>query len=231
MLRKTTVGVVVAMFSLALLEAKGSSILFTDFGSGLTFDETNEYYVGEITTGKATVGNYVVAAPFSPSSNALFEDVIVAASLPVGGQFSLFLEADNGGLPGAILDQATVTCASFCGAGPTTVASVLHPSLTVGTTYWLVMQDITNDVGDGAEWNLNNSGFETANGIAFNANGSSTGPWSRSINQPVLPAFQIDGSTAPELSSNLLFFSGLIGIVLVGCFRTNWEHIRNRTMR
>jgi hypothetical protein len=130
----------------------------------------------------------VIAAEFQPSVTAAFNDAKLALSiLTPPNQVSVYLETDNSGSPGTIIEgPINVTGLTTLGS-VITANSALYPLLQSGTNYWLVAYAANANTCAG--W------FDTLTGPFTNTELNHTssptgGPWS-----PIgdTPAFQIDG--------------------------------------
>jgi PEP-CTERM motif len=187
-----------------------ADVLYTTLGPGNTYDTAKGYFVDG-----ANFYNQVIAMPFTPGATAVFQDALVAVANYQGNSsvLTVNLETDNGGVPGTILDTTTATViADFSSGGSVvTATSVLNPTLTAGSTYWLVLSN--SDPNAEAVWMY---AYQDAVGpAAFNQSGSPTGPWN-SFND-TLTGFQIDGaSAAPEPASLTLLALGALGLAGYG---------------
>jgi hypothetical protein len=182
--------------------AHASSIVFSDFGPGDTFD-SNGYGV----TSPAFIKSDV-AATFTPSSSYTFDYVRVAASLGFGGatEFDIALAADDSGHPGTVLESFALTLTNS--PGVLTGTSVLHPLLAASTPYWIVASVPVNPP-EFADWWDNSIGAKGLLGVR-----PSSGVWFVNANS-TLPAFDIGGTAAasavPEPATWLLVSVGVVG--------------------
>ena len=173
--------------------------LASTFGSGLSFDTVlsdNWFVVGG--------GNpQWIAASFQPSVAATLDSVDLGVNI-FGTFISVDLDTNAGGVPGSILESFALTGNSRFPV-LRTGTSTLHPLLTAGTTYWLVLTP-GDSVGG---WYFNNQGL---NGADYTHDNGTT--WA--TDTQLTPAFDINGTTTgvPEPSSALLFLTGLGGIGL-----------------
>ncbi len=77
----------------------GPVVLFSDFGAGMSFGNSN------ITIGGGGPGSQVIADQFVPSITAIYTSVEVAVGAFNNAPVSVFLESDSGGSPGSVLEE------------------------------------------------------------------------------------------------------------------------------
>jgi len=146
---------------------------------------------------------------FTPSSGFQFTDAQLALESSGGTSADVYLESDASGSPGSILDTLVEQSPIIGGSGSLiTFDCASCPTLTAGTTYWIVAT-----AGAVASWDLNDTG---ENGGAYNYSGSPTGPWNGS-GLPT-PAFEVDGtpltSSVPEPGPLVLLGTAGAGLAL-----------------
>jgi hypothetical protein len=191
----------------ALLPATASaSVIFTNFGPTLAYDESQGNPVGNDFAGdNAAQGN-----SFMLPSNAIFGSAMVALSCVVGCpgamNFTVNLTADSGDSPGTVIESFVFTGAPLNGLGndnaPITLTSVLHPTLLFGREYWIT---ISSSVANAIAWNNNSTG--DIHDQAVSSNGGVT--WF-SPSGATPGALELDGTFVPEPSAGLLAGTGLI---------------------
>ena len=148
-------------------EARADTIVFSNFGPGMTFNQTQ----GLAITGSNLFGGVIFAHAFTPSQTVTFSSAQLAMLLVAEpNHFQVLLMTSSGGLPGNIIETITVTMPTS--PGIVTANSALHPVLTSGTQYWVaVFAPEPNTFGI---WNLALNDFLTPQARGFT---SPTGPW------------------------------------------------------
>jgi len=124
--------------------------IYTNFGAGQSY----------ISNFGLTPGYTAIGVAFTPSASYLLMDIEVAAyranaQTADSVQFSIY--DSSGGFPGAILETFSLTGLGIADDAQTatiSAASVLHPLLTAGMQYWVVMHGI--NPGD-VTWNANST--------------------------------------------------------------------------
>jgi hypothetical protein len=143
--------------------ANASTIVYSSFGPGDTYDVTSGWTIGG-------AGVYVQGLQFTPAGSAVVETIEIAAFQIAGGTaLNVSLMTDAGDQPGSVLETVPICCFG-AGASIQLANSVLRPLLTGGTKYWLVVSPVA--AGDLFGWDRN------FNLIALNAQQSMGGPWS-----------------------------------------------------
>lgn len=215
-------GVALCVFLAAAL-AHATSIIYSNFGPGMSFDTVDSYYV----TGSSfsstcppspascdVVLAESVGVQFTPSSTYTFDDVQVPVFLQAGtNSLDVYLETDSSGQPGSIVSEfqvddemtssPTVLLVGEGQAGVTLVQGAADPTLDMGSAYWLVLSAGAADTE--AAWSFNSVGdISTSTDLAVSCSvnlttgavscySSATGPW---LLAPGIeqPAFEIDGT-------------------------------------
>jgi hypothetical protein len=185
--------VLVLAGAVAAAPAFADTVLFSNLGPGSSYDPIFGYSVGPVTPSRS----WVEAESFTPSMDLRFADAQLPMSALTPGIFTnVYLESDNSGTPGSILDtllpQSPITTASTGSIVSFDCASC--PMLSAGTTYWIVA-----GLGNGnSTWFGNNTGDTGGFGrFEFAAFGSLDGPWvpnSPAQGAFTTPALQVDGS-------------------------------------
>ena len=183
----------IALLALSLLGAAGlrADTVFSTFGPGSSFFTGGTWMVGGLPEDE-------IAASFVPSHDFTLDTIDFAAALLSGTDNDLRVDFASGpSAPGAPIESFTVTSLT---ANPSivTLHSVLHPLLSAGVTYWVVLSapDPANTL---VGWNLNDQGFE---GVSSRQD---DGTWSALGNEVPSAAFDVLGTpvnaTVPEPSS------------------------------
>jgi hypothetical protein len=151
-------------------------------------------------------------------SNFVFTDAVVPLQLLAGANEVLVsLLSDAGGIPGSVIESIDVQGAiPTNAAGLVTATSALNPTLTAGTSYWLVLSTPAANTLVFWSYSLADvTGFPY--GSVFNFMGSLRGPWIPQDVGVFRTAFQIDGngSSVPPgqfaWHGPFTFFTGVTG--------------------
>jgi hypothetical protein len=184
--------------------AAGATTLFTDFGPGQTYNTTSGWFIG----GSGTTTPDSIAAPFTPSVTATLDSLDLAVDVFAGTtSFTVEITADSSGTPGAVLESFSLT--GITGT-PTvrSLTSILHPSLSSLSTYWIAVFPGGTTTAGGWNWNsVGTTGFD------FSSNGGST--WSvDSSTTDARPAFDVIGTpTVPEPTTWVLLAAPLAAML------------------
>ena len=186
-----------------------SGTIYSNLGPGDSYNSGAAYGIGPVFS-----FNSIVGESFVPGSNFQFSDARLALAAPGGGgtQTGVYLEDDNGGNPGAIIDSLVEQTPLLGGAGSVIQFNCAScPALTAGKTYWIVAAPANNNY---SIWMYNNTGDNS--GIAYNLqSGGSPTPGSWSDNPTTTRgAFEVEGTqlgSVPEPGS--LGLCGILGLL------------------
>ena len=147
--------------------ANASTIVYSTFGPGDTYDENSGWTIGGS-------GVWVQGLQFTPAENAVVQTIEIAAFRLAGGAaVNVSLMTDASDRPGSVLETVPICC--FGDVASIGLAnSVVWPLLTGGTKYWLVVSPIA--AGDAFGWNRN---LDLPG--ALNVQQSMGGPWSAGL--------------------------------------------------
>ncbi len=183
----------------------GPVVLYSNFGPG------DSYFEGPGVTfgcGAMCWGNdgLTLAWAFTPGVTATFTELeTVATSMFAPTSLIASIWTDSGGVPGAMIESLstpldpTFTHFDFL--------SVLHPTLTAGTTYWFVAA-VPDPVNDAAQLALNSIGATGPQAYMWGA-----GPWADGGSN-LQAVFRVTGdveSSVPEPSSLALIVAAMLG--------------------
>lgn len=186
-------------------DTRADTVVFSNFGPGMTFNELQGFAV----TGSGdSLGGAIAAVAFTPSATFTFSSAQLPMNLVTGpNHFQVLLMTNSGGFPGNIIETITLTDAvPMFPPEIVTANSALHPVLTAGTQYWLVV--FAPEPSTFGIWNLSFNDFSSPQARGFV---SLTGPWIPA-NTLIKPAFQINGEPVPEPSTMLLLGTGLAAL-------------------
>ena len=202
-----------SLFGLGTLTSARAGVIYTNF------DPNNVVDNGFFAPGYVSSGDYHVdvAEAFTPLFTATLADIQLSYGSEVGG-LSVTLRADNSGAPGAVIETFGGTFPTFNNAPVTTLLSILHPQLTAGQQYWIVLDPTPTLSGWGLWAAAPNRGVFadeiTAVGPSGGAYLPQVGIWEDIDSNAIIGTLQVDST--PEPSTVSLFVAGF---VLVGLTR------------
>lgn len=183
-----------------------AQVVYDNFGP----EDAYQTGIGWTIAGPLSV-NYQQGSQFTPTGSGQLSTIEIAMNLFEGpNHFDMFLHADTGGSPGALLESWSVDDAMgpFGDWNPPVVlSSVVHPMLASGTPYWLIGANIGTSW---AAWMWNSTGD-----IKPFVSGPTGGPYGVQIgdNLDVAGAMRItvQAAAVPEPSSMALLLGGAGG--------------------
>ena len=211
-------GPALALIALAFAApaAHAQTTVFSNFGPGNTFNTKQGWTEdGPNNLSAISLGFYFSQGEsFTPTSSGSLSGFTIALFNGGDGGTNdahLFLADGSGGVPGAILESFTLTnLPSQLGATltPDVVASVSHPFLAAGSTYFLYEKETGTESND---WGLNSIGETGLHTVSRNG-----GPYVTTAQTQ--GAFSVQAAAVPEASTTvslgLLFALGLSGLTL-----------------
>jgi len=189
-------------------------VVYSNFGPG------NSYNMGAVWQVDATNG---YANQFTATANFTFTDAIIPMIQEQGTNlYQVSLASDSAGSPGAILETIDLNGVVTSPQSLITVTSSLHPTLSAGLSYWLIVS--APDTGTIGGFYMNSIGDVQNNNFAFSNTNTPLGPWTILNAGADRPAFEIDGtllSPVPEPSSLLLAAASIsIGFIYIRARRS-----------
>jgi hypothetical protein len=206
-----------ALVWVAAIPAQAGSVIFSNLGPN------DSYYGG----GGWALGSYnfmgvhesiLTGCQFTVGTTANLATIEVAAGLGFStgtNQLTIDLDADSGGSPGSVIESFTISGAmpalgTFSMGHLVAATSVLHPLLTAGSQYWVVLS-IPNAGETNGAWNDNSTGDV---GPVEQSSVGGTISGGNSLN--LRGAMRITAlSSVPEPSS--IAMMGASTVVIVGC--------------
>jgi len=193
----------------AAVPAQADTVIFSNLGPNDSYDQYHDWAVGSGGPGYY----WVPASAFTVGASVNLSTIEVAAGYLSGNQLTINLDADSGGTPGSVIESFTINGAMpFIGSvssGDLVMAtSVLHPLLTAGSQYWVVLS-VPNDRTSEAAWNFNST---SDTGPFYGTNDGATVLHSTETRG----AMRVTGQSTPEPSSIVMASTSVL--LMLGCF-------------
>jgi hypothetical protein len=151
-------------------------IVYSNFGPGMSFDNVYGWKLQDsIREPGYESPLWGVSQRFTPTADYTFTNAQFPIAMPFGESAFLpvLLQADAGGIPGAIIEELAQFGQSDWVASIVTVNSVSEPILKMGTHYWLTVMPVYAGYG---LWSLNSIGDVSA-GTFASTHAGPAGPW------------------------------------------------------
>ncbi len=202
---------VLALLFAAPQAAQADFIIYSNFGSGNSYDTSTGYIIGNLG------GNSAYAAAFTTSTGPVALSSISVALGQIGGTGGLVdisIASDNGGIPGGILEtlQAAVPDDFFSGGSVVTVNSVSTPTLQANTQYWVEVSAVDPSTTFG--WYYTSPVVSGLVGVS--SDGGATYP---DVGPDTEGAFSVQVTPIPEPSSLSLLCAGVSSALVWQRFR------------
>jgi hypothetical protein len=210
MTRHFAVEVALGLCVLLYLPAVSSAAtIFTNLGAGNSYDITEGNFVGNDFVGD----NLTEGDTFTPTTSAAFGSLDIALSCSIAScpdSYTVSLTQDSGA------DSPGTAIESFVGSGlllgqlnvdnPLVVLnSVLTPTLTAGTQYWIT---VSTDLNNSIIWNFNNTGDTSDQAISSDGGATWFSP------SGLTPgAYQVNGTVSSVTTPEPGTFALLMGVL------------------
>ena len=192
-----------------MTETSAATTLYTTGGAPPTWDDVQQNAWDILPS--AIQG---VAVEFDPSVTAKLGQIELPIDL-VSGTGSVVVSILADGLPGTVLESWTPDLTTSISM--ITLTSVLNPTLSQGTNYWL---EVTTTGNEEANWYIATTNVRGA-GILIDGN------WSYSAGSST-PALAILSESAPEPPTSVLTSAGLLAALAAASFRNRRKSPKDR---
>jgi len=205
---------VCALLLAAPAVSRADTVVFSNFGAGSSYNTSVANPVGNAFDGN----NYGEGDTFTPTSTTKLSSIDIALSCFSAGlcpdAFTVSLDTSSGDAPSTVLESFSVAGTSLGLFGssnaPIVLTSILDPTLTSGTQYWVT---VTSDLNDSIGWNLNSTGDPSDEALSFDGGASWFSPSGQTPG-----AYEVNGASStttppvPEPSSLGLMMTGLLSL-------------------
>ena len=189
--------------------------IFSNLGLGNSYNTILGNPVGDGLDGSGF--NYAEGNRFSAGVTATLSSITLALSCavcPVGGSLTANLTQNSGSQPGAVLESFSILGSALGALGNNnpviTLDSVLHPTLSLGTHYWLT---VSGPETSAVAWNWNVTGDVSPEAISGDGGASWFAPSGLTPGAYAIDATRV---AVPEPGTVWLLTTG---IVALGGFR------------
>jgi hypothetical protein len=202
-------GICAALFAIPAVAHADTISIFSNLGPGSSYNTMLGNPVGDGLDGSGF--NYAQGDTFLASQTATVDLVAIALSCavcPAGGSITLNLTQDVAGHPEAVLESFSILGSNLGTLGTNNplivVSSLLHPSLSAGTRYWVTVSGLPTSA---IAWNWNNTGDVSAEAISVDGGASWFSP------SGITPgAYAVNGTPIPEPSALWLLTTGVLSL-------------------
>jgi hypothetical protein len=199
-----------------------ASVVFSNFGPGFGYDISDGNPIGNFLDGN----DYAEGDTFSPISNATFTSLEIALNCvfdcPATDNFTISLTTSSADAPDTVLESFSVPGSALGSLGmdntPLTFDSVLFPSLTAGTQYWITVK---SGLSDSIAWSWNTEGDLSDQSISTDEGSTWFSPSGQTTGAYEVDGTQVTAAPEPGSASLLLWGAALCGFVV-------WSHTRRR---
>jgi hypothetical protein len=216
--RRCALGACLSVLLAVATSARADIIVYNNFGAGDSYQTSVGWTVGNDFSGD----NIAIGETFTPSTTGTLSRIVVALNYAFGtNAATISLQADAGGVPGAVLESFSVSNLPPLDGNyqtPTTVTDATNAALVAGTPYWVVASTTTDS---SLGWMLSDS---ATGSHATSFDGGAT--WSATTDSQA--AFRVTENVPQSVPEPSTFALLGIGMAAGGWLR---RRTRNRTRR
>ena len=183
-----------------------ASVIFDNLGPSFVLNPVTNFY--------GPPQGFLFALPFVAASTDTLSSIVspFAGGTSPASIFNFGLYSDTAGQPGALLESWNTTLPAV--ASLVTLSSSLHPSLSLGSTYWFVL----STPQDSAVWYMNGTGV-----VGGLWEGATLTSLNHDFTGNLTPGLQVNGTT-PEPATSMLMLGGCGIAMLLRRRRLNFGH-------